>query len=223
MTNSTKKDSDLEVLDFYWSFRSHYCYLGLDRICKLERDYPVRINLRPVYPIAIRMPEFFARQPADPKRWQYIVRDAERIASMLDLPFAWPDPDPVIMNMQPFKIADEQPYIFRLTRLGVAAGRRGRGLQFTAAVAALIWGGTTSWDKGGHLAEAAAAVGLDLAEMDVDIAADQTGYDEEIRQNESALDQAGHWGVPTLVFRGEPFFGQDRIDVCRWRMTQQGL
>jgi hypothetical protein len=32
---------------------------------------------------------------------------------------------------------------------------------------------------------------------------------------------AGHWGVPTLVFQGEPFFGQDRIDVLRWRLTQR--
>jgi hypothetical protein len=28
---------------------------------------------------------------------------------------------------------------------------------------------------------------------------------------------------PTLVFDGEPFFGQDRIDVALWRMKQAGL
>jgi 2-hydroxychromene-2-carboxylate isomerase len=29
--------------------------------------------------------------------------------------------------------------------------------------------------------------------------------------------------VPTLVFDGEPFFGQDRIDMCLWRMREKGL
>ena len=34
---------------------------------------------------------------------------------------------------------------------------------------------------------------------------------------------AGHWGVPTMVFEGEPFFGQDRLDVLLWRLKQNGL
>jgi hypothetical protein len=26
-----------------------------------------------------------------------------------------------------------------------------------------------------------------------------------------------------MVFKGEPFFGQDRFDLLRWRMQQNGL
>ena len=37
------------------------------------------------------------------------------------------------------------------------------------------------------------------------------------------LRAAGHWGVPTMVFEGEPFFGQDRFDHLVWRMAQKGL
>ncbi len=40
---------------------------------------------------------------------------------------------------------------------------------------------------------------------------------------QNALNAAGHWGVPTLVFEGEPFFGQDRIDMALWRMKQKGV
>jgi 2-hydroxychromene-2-carboxylate isomerase len=29
--------------------------------------------------------------------------------------------------------------------------------------------------------------------------------------------------VPLMVFNGEPFFGQDRIDALLWRMSQSGL
>jgi len=29
--------------------------------------------------------------------------------------------------------------------------------------------------------------------------------------------------VPTCAFRGEPFFGQDRLDVLLWRLQKNGL
>lgn len=214
----------METLDFFWSFRSHYCYLALDRVQAIPSDFNVRINVRPVYPIAIRMPEFFANIPADnPNRWRYIVHDAGRIAERLNIPFQWPDPDPVDMEMTTLKIAREQPHIHRLTRLGVAACRRGKGLEFTATVARLIFGGTRNWDQGKHLAEAADNAGLQLSEMDAEITANPGDYDAEIESNERALNDAGHWGVPTLVLRGEPFFGQDRIEDCRWRLNQLTL
>ena len=44
-----------------------------------------------------------------------------------------------------------------------------------------------------------------------------------IEDNEAAQKAAGHWGVPLMVFNGEPFFGQDRIDMLVWRMSQHGL
>jgi 2-hydroxychromene-2-carboxylate isomerase len=47
--------------------------------------------------------------------------------------------------------------------------------------------------------------------------------DAAIAQNQADLESAGHWGVPTMVFEGEPFFGQDRIDLLVWRMKQHGL
>ena len=46
---------------------------------------------------------------------------------------------------------------------------------------------------------------------------------DEIEANQKALVDSGHWGVPTFVFRKEPFFGQDRIELLRWRLDQVGL
>ena len=46
---------------------------------------------------------------------------------------------------------------------------------------------------------------------------------EMVKVARQALEAAGHWGVPTFVFQGEPFFGQDRIDVLLWRLGQHGL
>jgi len=121
-------------------------------------------------------------------------------------------------------VAAEQPYIYRLSRLGVAASERGRGLPFVAEVSRVIWGGDVDgWHEGAHLADAAKRAGLDLAELDAAIAADPGRHDDVIAGNQRALEAAGHWGVPTMVFAGEPFFGQDRIELLIWRMRQHGL
>ena len=67
------------------------------------------------------------------------------------------------------------------------------------------------------------AAGVDPAEIEAEIESDADALDAEIAANQNALEAAGHWGVPTLVFDGEPFFGQDRIEMVRWRMEQKGL
>ena len=118
-------------------------------------------------------------------------------------------------------VAKEQPYIYRLSKLGVEANRRGRGVELADRVAALIFGGTRGWDQGDKLKDATADAGLDLDELDAAIA--DGDHLEEIARNQEALDAAGHWGVPTMVFRGEPLFGQDRIDTLRWRLDRAGL
>ena len=90
-------------------------------------------------------------------------------------------------------------------------------------MARLIWGGVRNWHQGDHLAGAARRADLDLAELDREATAEATALDNEIAANQVALEIAGHWGVPTLVFEGEPFFGQDRIEIAKWRMEQKGL
>lgn len=44
-----------------------------------------------------------------------------------------------------------------------------------------------------------------------------------IELNHADLEARGHRRVPTFVFRGEPFFGQDRIDLLLWRLGRHGL
>ena len=62
-----------------------------------------------------------------------------------------------------------------------------------------------------------------IAGDSAEVVAQPDQLDVEIAANQTALEQAGHWGVPTLVFDGEPFFGQDRIELALWRMQQKGL
>jgi len=209
-------------VDVFWSFRSPYSYLATPRLVRLAAEYEVDITARVVLPIAVRIPGFFAT--VNPLWPPYLMRDTMRVAEYEGIPYGWPRPDPIVQDYQTREVAAEQPYIYRLTRLGVAAAERGRSLPFVAETSRIIWGGdVTDWHQGSHLADATARAGLDLREMDAAIAADPARYDAVIADNQRALEAAGHWGVPTMVFAGEPFFGQDRIDLLIWRLRQHGL
>jgi 2-hydroxychromene-2-carboxylate isomerase len=207
--------------DIFWSFRSPYSYLATRRYRALTEEYDLTLNLRPVYPLAIRDPSFFER--SHPGWLRYTFLDVFRLAQFHGIPMGPPRPDPIVQDIATRKIADEQPYIRRLTRLGQAAARRGKSLAFCDEASRLIWGGAENWHEGEHLAGAAQRAGLNLAELDAEAVNDAEALDAEIAANQAALEAAGHWGVPTLVFDGEPFFGQDRIEMAVWRMQQKGL
>jgi 2-hydroxychromene-2-carboxylate isomerase len=208
------------AVDLYFSFRSPYSYLATPGALQLEKDFDVEIALRPVLPLAIRMPAFF--NPENLAKVHYILIDWERRAEMLGLPHKWPSPDPIVQDFDTWTIPEEQPYIYRLTWLGVEAEKRGRGIEYAAEVSRLIFGGTEGWDQGDHLAQAAARAGLDLSEMEAAIA-NPTSYIEQVANNQEQQAIAKHHGVPLFVYNDEPFFGQDRIDTLAWRLRQDGL
>ena len=209
------------AFEVFWSFRSPYSYLATPRLIDIRRDYDVTVNFRPVRPLAVREAGFFEK--IDPRWLFYVGRDCYRLAQMQGLAFGPPNPDPIVQNIATRQIAAEQPYIGRLTRLGQAACEQGDGLGFADAVARLIWGGTANWHEGDHLRGAATSVGLDWDRLDACERQEAERLDTAISANEAAQAASGHWGVPLMVFDGEPFFGQDRIDVLLWRMGQHGL
>lgn len=208
--------------DLFFSFRSPYSYLAIGRYRALAAEYDLTIALRTVLPIAIRDPSILFT--GSPNVGRYIFIDAARSAQMLGIPYRWPRPDPVVQNLATREIAQEQPYIHWLCRMGQAAERRGRGLAFADEVSKIIWDGSTDdWQHEVHMYAACERAGLDFTELDAEAQDDAAALDAEITANQAALEAAGHWGVPTLVFEGEPFFGQDRIAMAQWRMEQKGL
>lgn len=212
----------LFAVDLFYSYRSPYSYLALPKTRALAQSHDVTVNLRAVYPIAVRIPGFF--KTANPQFAPYVMRDSRRVAEHAGIPFRWPRPDPVVQDMTTFEVAAEQPRIRRITRLCAHAQLEGRALDFTLAVTPVMWDGSVDgWHEGEHLAKAASAAGFDLAAMDKAVAADPERYEAAILQNERDHAASGHWGVPTFVFDGEPFFGQDRVELLTWRLEGRGV
>lgn len=214
---------NLEI-EVFWSFRSPWSYLATKRLRDWQENYQLTVTFRPVYPIAVRTPEFFHN--VQPQWFSYFMTDVFRVAEFLQRPFVWPNPDPVVQYMDVDglrKTGEEQPFISRLTCLGILAEELGQGIEFADEVSMLIWGGTANWHQGDLLAHATVRAGLNLEAMDKRLEADAERLEAAIENNQLCHDKAGHWGVPTCVYQGEPFFGQDRLDVLLWRLEKDGL
>jgi 2-hydroxychromene-2-carboxylate isomerase len=56
-----------------------------------------------------------------------------------------------------------------------------------------------------------------------DVIANPKKYDDVLDYVHDAKSKTGSGGVPLMVFRGEPFFGQDMFDSFFWRLAESGL
>ena len=206
----------------YLSVRNPNSYFAALQYHELQRDYDIEIEVRAVYPLAIRYPDYFEK--TSPLWVPYLIKDCRRYAEFMGMGFDLPNPDPIVQNLETLKISDEQPYIFRLTRLLQLAADQHAGLLFAKHLMTLIWSGKTQgWDEGDHLANAAAAAGLNLEDLDKNIEASGDQIDKQIFANQDKLHEEGHWYTPSFVFEDELFYGESRFDLALWRLEQHGL
>lgn len=208
--------------DFYFSMRSPYSYLGVRRLERLmpASKMPVSLELKPVLPIAVRIPDVFKR--VGTRGVRYLEMDTRRIAEQMGIDYrVWPIPDPIDQDMETLQIASEQPRIFALVRMVQVAIEQGAGLDFLVDLFTLIWDGKTDdWDQGAHIAGIVERHGLDYEQLLAVVAAEAERLDNVLFANQDRLVETGHHGVPSLVVDGEPFFGQDRMELFFWRINQ---
>ena len=195
------------MIDFYFSYRSPYSYLILPRMIKLKNEYKVDVNFKIVYPIAIRLPEFFKN-----KNLIYFLslktdvkKKAKKLSMSLNLP---PKPDPIKQNTVTGKISDHQPYIYDVCHMGQTMCNRGKGIEFAYELSKLIWN-VKNWNNDDILEPLLGEFGEDLNEVRKSIKSNKKTLIEEIEMNQLDQKEAGHHGVPLNVYKGNYYFGQD--------------
>ena len=210
-------------IDLYFSYRSPYSYLILPRMLKLKEKYDIEINFKVVYPIAIRMPEWF-----DGKNFFtfffFKMIDMRLQAKKLGIPFTSKlKPDPIRQNIMTGKISSHQPYIFDICHLGQMAQMKGVGMEFAFEVSSLIFGGVENWNTDENLSAAAKKVGLDLNQLRESVNVHEEEIIGQIKQNQVDQLNAGHHGVPLTVIGDKHFFGQDQFDKIMKTLKENGL
>jgi 2-hydroxychromene-2-carboxylate isomerase len=210
------------------SFRSPYAYVGMDRYAALEQDYNVTIIPRYVYPIAIRDPGFFAKAPD--YRYLYDPHDMKRSAEFNEIPYhvdttgkTWIDP---VVTQDVIKVApkEDQKYIYRVYRIStlLQSEHPEKSLAWAQRLFRLIYDGTTyNWPD--EIPNLLTDLGLDAKAIEKKAKDNEDKYLAIVEDNQKWCHASGHGGVPNAVFRGEPFWGQDRIDELLWRLKRNGL
>ena len=210
-------------IDLYFSYRSPYSYLILPRMLKLKEKYDIEINFKVVYPIAIRMPEWFEGKNFFTFFFFKMI-DMRLQAKKLGIPFTSKlKPDPIRQNIMTGKISSHQPYIFDICHLGQMAQMRGVGMEFAFEVSSLIFGGVENWNTDENLSEAAKKVGLDLNQLRESVNVHEEEIIGQIKQNQVDQLNAGHHGVPLTVIGDKHFFGQDQFDKIMETLKEKGL
>ena len=210
-------------IDLYFSYRSPYSYLILPRMLKLKEKYDIEINFKVVYPIAIRMPEWFEGKNFFTFFFFKMI-DMRLQAKKLGIPFTSKlKPDPIRQNIMTGKISSHQPYIFDICHLGQMAQIKGVGMEFAFEVSSLIFGGVENWNTDENLSEAAKKVGLDLNQLRESVNVHDEEIIGQIKQNQVDQLNAGHHGVPLTDIGDKHFFGQDQFDKIMETLKENGL
>lgn len=190
------------TVDYFFSFRSPYSYLSAPRAFALAERHDIALVWRGVRPMAMR------GQPLPRAKQLYILRDAAREADRLGLPFG-PMHDP---------LGDG---VWRCLCIAEWANERGRLAAFVTRAAQAIWAEAAEVAADAPLRAVCEASGLDWADCQRAIAS--SAYRERVEANTARLAELGQWGVPTFVFDGEAYWGQDRIEDLDAALSAAGL
>ena len=209
-------------LDFYFSLRSPYSYLILPRIKMLRDKYGININFKLVYPIAIRMPEFFEKKNFFTYFWWKMI-DMKFKARRLGMKMVFPmRPDPIQQNTRTGKISDHQPYIFDICHF-LQAVEKEKQLDFALEASKCIFGGVKDWHTDDSIIKMTSKLGLDFNKIKQRVLEDKDKLIDEIKKNQEDQLQAGHHGVPLSVFKEKFFFGQDKFNDLLKELRKHGL
>lgn len=191
-----------ERVGFFFSFRSPYSYLAAPRAFALAERYAVDVVFRGVIPMAMR------GQAVPRSKRLHTLRDAKREANRLGMPFG--------------RIHD--PIGAGATRCLLVAAHAtdvGRVREFVLAASRGIWAEAVDVATDDALRRVCEAAGL---QWDACAAAlTDPALRVRVDADTAAVGELGHWGVPILLFRGEPFWGQDRIEDLEAGLRDAGL
>lgn len=221
--------------DVFWSMRSPYSYLSMQRLLWLQSNYNVDVTIRFLMPIAVRSTKGGEGKAGGMFGINYkvpdLMYDTVRQGKFLGVPFVYAVPDPVWQNLAPPHEGDyqyvhppkKQPYIHWITRLGCYAALQGKSVEYISEVSYLIWSGEVDhWPA--YVKERFNRIeGLDYDEAIEFIKENPEKVDAVWLENGDLMAHTGHGGVPLMVFLNEPFFGGDRFDQFLWRLQQSGL
>jgi 2-hydroxychromene-2-carboxylate isomerase len=196
----------MSALDFWYDFHSPFAYLAASRIEDIVRRHSVGLNWRPLH-LPKLIEAIGGRQPLKENAafLAWYRQDLQDQAALCGVTIRY-HPD------FPLKPA-------RALRAALRAGELGAIAPFSLAVYRAYWTDNRDISDLAVLGELAAGCGLDG--RDIERAAVGDRYRDRLAKNTEAAVAAGVFGVPTVIWRGKLFFGNDRLDWLERSLSRQ--
>lgn len=194
---------DVSPLIIYFSARSPYSYLGLERGVLLAKHYGLPIEIRPVLPMLMR-----GMAVPEQKKW-YIFSDTKREALKLGIDYGF--------------VADPLgPGVPRCYALFEYAKSKGKEVSYLLSFARAVNAQGIHSDTDRGMQKIVETAGLDWSQakplMDRELASGE--WYTWAEDNYSQMRALGLWGVPSFVYKDVAVWGQDRIDVVERRVCE---
>jgi 2-hydroxychromene-2-carboxylate isomerase len=193
-----------EILKMYSDYKSPYAWLAFDPVFELEGRYDIKVQWRP---FQLRIKGSGQRSVYSEYKVKYSYMDARRSANERG--------DKKIIR-GPLKIYDTAPALIG----GLFAEKHGRLVEYSRLVYELFFRRELAIDEADAVARFIESLGMSAADYRAYLEGDgQREY--EAAQQESQQDSI--FGVPICVFRGEQFWGNDRVPMLERRLQEAGL
>lgn len=180
---------NLPALDLFYSFRSPYSYLALQRTFAIADGFGLKLAVRPVLPMVMR------GMAVPQAKLLYIVTDANREARRLGVPFgrvAHPQGSGVERCIAGFYYAKSQ----------------GRERDFLLAAGNAIWNEAIDVGRDEGMEKVASRSKLFWPELKAALAQDE--WRAAVEENRELMSESGLWGVPSFRIGELALWGQDR-------------
>ena len=191
------------TLDLWLDLRSPYSFLAMEPAYALEREFGVTFNLRPFAleiggAVNLNDPQVVARGL---RKIKYLYADARRFATPRGLTI-----------LGPKKIFDQ-----KLAHLAwLYADKSGKGRTLVDLAYARFFKRELDDEDRGAIDALLKESGVDPAGFQAFVAGEGPG---ELAAHQAEAEKQGVFAVPTFVVDGELFWGQDRIDFVRAKLS----
>lgn len=191
-------------IDYYLSTSSPWSYLGSARFLDIVKQSGATVGVHAVdYGAVFAVSGGLPLPKRAPQRQAYRMMEMKRWRDFLDIP--------LVLEPKAFPITTP------ISSLAIIAAREtgGDALTFSDALLTALWRDDRDTADTDVVREIADSVGLDGPAI-VEAAAN---YNDQLTADTQKAINAGVFGAPSYVLPdGEIFWGQDRIDLLRWRL-----
>ena len=200
------------VIDYYLSPVSPWTYLGAERFRKLAASHNAKVNVF-IMDLGMVFPETggLPLPKRSPQRQAYRLQELARFSAFLDIP----------LSVKPAHFPPSSP----LANLVIMAAREGHGseaaMKASEALLAQIWSQDTDIGDSTTVISALNAAGLPGDVLVSDAQANSDAYAELVAKDSRAAIEANIFGAPSFVVDGEVFWGQDRLDMLAWYLSNR--